>query len=781
MDSGTHILNVPGSPGALARIRAEVRGLVQGVGFRPFIYRLATDLGLTGWVGNSGQGAVVEVEGSPESLAAFFDRLDLEKPDVCVIREIRQQVLAARGSTLFEVCDSDALGPKTAGILPDLATCFACRQEIFDPANRRFRYPFTNCTHCGPRFSILEALPYDRARTTMKKFRMCRRCREEYTDPANRRFHAQPNACPACGPHLEFWDSRGGVLARREDALVAAAAAIRRCEIVAVKGLGGFHLMVDARDDEAVARLRLRKCREEKPFGLMFADVESIRAHCEIPPLEEKLLASPEAPLVLLRRLRPENVRSRPLAAGVAPRNRCLGIMLPYTPLHHLLMAELGFPVIATSGNRSEEPICTEEQSALIRLAGIADKFLIHNRPIARHVDDSVARVVLGRELLLRRARGYAPLPIWVEQELCPLLAVGAHQKSTVAVAVGKHIVVSQHIGDLDTAPARETFRQVCADLPRLYEMEPTAIVCDCHPDYHSTRFADESGLPVIRVQHHHAHVWAVMAEHGLQAPVLGVSWDGTGYGVDGTIWGGEFLRVARDGFERVACLRRFRLPGGAAAVREPRRTAIGLLYELMGDVLFDGGSLAANVRHAFTTSEWALLRRMLGSGFNSPWTSSAGRLFDAVAAIAGVRHVTRFEGQAAMELEFAIAENKETVVYPFDVSPDGIINWGPMVRAILDDLAGGIDVGTVAARFHDSLAELILGVAKLAGESKVVLGGGCFQNAYLLERTVERLRAGGFEVFWPCRVPPNDGGIAVGQLLAANKMNIPYRIARED
>jgi hydrogenase maturation protein HypF len=746
--------------GPIVRVRATVRGAVQGVGFRPFVYRLAAELGLKGWVGNSGQGAVLEVEGGERNVRRFFGRLRAERPPACMIRHLRSSVLPPAGHTAFHVCDSNAAGPKSAVILPDLATCLDCLREVFDPADRRYRYPFANCTSCGPRFSILEALPYDRARTSMKGFRLCERCRAEYEEPDDRRFHAQPNACPACGPHLELWDASGRVLAARDDALHGAAAALRRAAVAAVKGLGGFHLMVDARDRDAVHRLRQRKAREEKPLALMYPDRAFVRRDCEVSPDEERLLLAPEAPIVLLRRKAGANI-----AAAVAPGNPYLGVMLPYTPLHHLLLAELGFPVVATSGNCSDEPICTDEHEALARLAGIADVFLVHDRPIVRHVDDSVVRVVMGREMVLRRARGYAPLPVEVAESLPPLLAAGGHLKNTVAVSVGRQVFLSQHIGDLETAPALEAFRGAASDLPRIYNVRPEAVACDLHPDYHSSRFAERAGVPVVRVQHHYAHILACMAEHGLAGPVLGVAWDGTGYGTDGTVWGGEFLRVTGTGFKRVTHFRRFPLPGGDRAVREPRRSALGLLYEMFGEETFCKSELAP--LRAFSARELAALRVMLAKGLNAPRTSSAGRLFDAVGSVLGLRQAAAFEGQAAMELEFARDGVETGESYPFRIA-GGAVDWGPMLLEILREAARGDPAARVAAKFHNALADMVVAVARQVGQETVVLSGGCFQNATLLEATVSRLRAAGFLAHWPQRIPPNDGGIALGQVLAA-------------
>jgi len=636
------------------RLRITIRGAVQGVGFRPFVYRLAIDMGLAGWVLNSSQGVFIEVEGSQRTLDAFLLRVEKEKPPRSFIQSLEYSFLDPVGYAAFEIHHSDGSGEKTALVLPDIATCPDCLREVFDPADRRYHYPFTNCTNCGPRFSIIEALPYDRPNTTMKSFVMCNECQAEYENPLDRRFHAQPNACPACGPHLELWDGAGKVLASHREALLIATGAIRQGAIVAVKGLGGFHLMADARNEEAVQRLRQRKHREEKPFALMFPTLESVKEQCEVSELEERLLCSPESPIVLLRRQHSAlRTPHSALSPAVAPGNPYLGIMLPYTPLHHLLMAELGFPVVATSGNRSDEPICTDEHEALQRLGEIAEDFLVHDRPIARHVDDSIVRIMMGRELVLRRARGYAPLPISLKQSMPPLLAVGAHLKNTVATSVEREVFVSQHIGDLETAQAFDAFRKVITSFKQLYDLHPTAVACDAHPDYLSTQYAGQNGLPVVRVQHHYAHVLSCMAENELDGSLLGVSWDGTGYGLDGTIWGGEFLQVTEPSFLRVGHFRTFRLPGGEKAIKQPRRTAIGLLYEIFGDALFDTEELAP-VR-AFSSRDLEILQGVLKKRINAPVTSSAGRLFDVVASLVGLRQEVRFEGQAAMELEFAL------------------------------------------------------------------------------------------------------------------------------
>lgn len=751
----------------MQRLRITIRGAVQGVGFRPFVYRLATDMSLAGWVKNSPQGVFIEVEGPKESLDTFLLRLEREKPRLSFIQSLEYSLLEPTGYASFEIRRSEAGGQRLTVVLPDIATCPDCRRELFDPADRRYRYPFINCTLCGPRFSIIRSLPYDRANTTMSSFVMCPDCRREYTDPADRRFHAQPDACGVCGPHISLWDERGETIADRDDALLEAANALRRGDTLALKGIGGFQLLVDARNEAAVLRLREQKRREEKPLALMFPDIETLRRYVYLEPLEERLVQSTESPIVLLRR-RP----GADIAPAVAPDNPYIGAMLPYTPLHHLLMRELGFPVVATSGNLHDEPIITDEAEALDGLGGIADRFLVHDRPIQRHVDDSVARVQLGRETLLRRARGYAPLPIALKQRLPPLLAVGAHLKNTVAVSKGSEVIVSQHVGDLETAKAYFAFRRVIDDLLALYEVRPLAVVHDMHPDYLSTQYARESSYPTVAVQHHHAHLASCIAENEIEGEVLGVTWDGAGYGEDRTLWGGEFLLGDARAYRRVAHFRPFRLPGGETAIREPRRTALGLLYELRGPQALENGLYLPPEKldaDGFPPSTARLLRQMLEKGTNAPVTTSAGRLFDAVAAILGVRSVCSFEGQAAMMVEFAAAEAVDDA-YPVEVggSEPLIVDWGPMFEEILRERERGTPRGVVCARFHNTLAEAILIVAGRVGAKAVALTGGVFQNRYLTERAFHRLEQASFKPYIHQRVPPNDGGIALGQIAVA-------------
>jgi hydrogenase maturation protein HypF len=798
----------PVAAGDRQRLRVEIHGAVQGVGFRPFVYRLATELDLAGWVINDTQGVFIEVEGPRPALERFLTRLPAEIPPRAIVQTIDAAWLAPAGYARFEIRHSDGSGAKTAFVLPDIATCPDCLAESLDPANRRFGYPFTNCTNCGPRFSIIEALPYDRPNTTMHGFTLCPACRAEYENPLDRRFHAQPNACAACGPMLGNGDWGPGI----EDATLnpqslipRAADTLRAGHILAVKGLGGFHLMVDARNDAAIRRLRESKPRRAKPFALMARDLAQIRQFCEVPAEAEALLRSPEAPIVLLRRSPIPNPQYL-IPDIVAPGNPYLGVMLPYTPLHHLLLRELDCPVVATSGNLSDEPICTDEGEARARLGGIADVFLAHNRPIARHVDDSVAWIVAGAPRLLRRARGYAPLPITLAGEVPTILAVGAHLKNTVALSVGRQVFVSQHIGDLETPEAMAAFERVIADFLRLYEAAPVAIAHDRHPDYLSTKWAAERrglglrdwGLPhedyrpipnpqsqipaLIPVQHHHAHLAACLAENQVSGPALGVTWDGTGYGVDGTVWGGEFLRGDAAGFERVAHLRPFHLPGGDAAVKAPRRAALALLWELYGDAALELDDLPP-IRD-LRPAERKLLAQMLAKGVNAPVTTSAGRLFDGVAALIGLHGTVSFEGQAAMALEFA-AEPCEGGAYPLELvkgerrkTPDGlappgdsgpaVLDWQPLVAAVLADLRRSVARGIIAARFHNALVEAIVAVAEAAGAERVALTGGCFQNRRLTEAAAHRLAQAGFQVLLHRQVPPNDGGISLGQVAVA-------------
>lgn len=796
------------------RLRIAISGAVQGVGFRPFVYRLATLLALRGWVINDTQGVLIEVEGDVAPLTAFLDRLSTEAPPNARILHMTHDWQEAIGYTCFEIRHSDAAGAPHVIVLPDLATCPDCLAELCDPANRRYRYPFTNCTNCGPRFTIVEALPYDRPNTTMRGFTLCPACQAEYHDPRDRRFHAQPNACPVCGPELAFYEKGGKGVGRQAErearwaltvegwslravgdaALHAAAEAIRRGGIAAVKGLGGFHLIVDARSEAAVQRLRARKQRSDKPLAVMAPTLAQAERLCEISPPAAALLRSVAAPIVLL----PRNAGAL-LADAVAPGNPDVGVMLPYTPLHHLLLAHLGFPVVATSGNLTDEPICTDEGEAFTRLGEIADCFLVHDRPLARHADDSVLWIVDGAPQFLRRARGYAPLPVSAPRPQPAILGVGAQLKNTVALSIDAQVFVSQHIGDLQSAPALAAFERVIADFLHLYDATPLAIAHDMHPEYLSTKWAIEqsrageteriaaspspisnspiSNSPISRsppllipVQHHHAHLAACLADNRVTAPALGLIWDGTGYGLDGTIWGGECLLGDAASFTRAAHLRPFRLPGGDAAIREPRRVALALLWELYGDAIFAWDWLAP-VR-SFAEQERRVLAGMLARRVNAPLTTSMGRLFDGVAALINLRQTVSFEGQAAMALEHCAAA-ETSPAYTISIQQGAgrapaLLDWAPLVASILADLRRNKDVAVIAARFHNALVDLGAAVAQRVGWSQVALSGGCFQNRRLTEQLARRLRTDGFDVLLHRQLPPNDGGVSVGQVMVA-------------
>lgn len=752
----------------MQRLRLEISGAVQGVGFRPFVYRLACRYNLVGWVSNTSKGVVIEVDGDTEVLVQFAEAIQKEKPPVSIVQDIRSEYLDTAGFATFEIRESTG-GKIEAFVLPDLSICSECTREILDPENRRYRYPFTNCTNCGPRYSIIKSIPYDRPSTTMSGFRMCIKCRKEYEDPLDRRFHAQPNACPECGPHLELWDSSGVTLAARDDALKRASSEILEGRILAVKGLGGFHLITLARSDKAVRTLRSRKGREMKPFALMFPSISQISEFCVVSSEEREVLQSPRSPIVLLKKHDDQNSPGS-ISELVSPSNPEFGVMLPYTPLHILLMMEIGEPVIATSGNLSNEPICIDGIEALNRLKGIADAFLVHNRPIARHVDDSIVRIFRGKEMLLRRARGYAPLPLSMGEEAASVFATGGHLKNTLALSIGKNVFTSQHIGDLETVQALRAFDEVWNSIEALYDAHPDIIAYDMHPDYISSMKARESEIRGIPVQHHIAHVFSCMLDSGVRSPLLGVAWDGTGYGSDGTVWGGEFFHITDGSAKRIAHMRHFPLPGGDKAVKEPRRSALGILSELYDD------PVEYLPPGAFSPEESDVMSSMIASKLNTPLTSSVGRLFDAVASILNLHQTIEFEGQAAMALEHVIGKKMTEKSYPIEIlRPPGepmIIDWAPLIEGVIMDTSGGIDTGIISVKFHNTLADGIAAVAEMAGERKVVLSGGCFQNVYLLQRVIDILESIGYEPFIHRSLPPNDGGIAPGQVMAALLMN---------
>jgi hydrogenase maturation protein HypF len=759
-------------PSATRRVAIEIRGIVQGVGFRPFVYNAARAESLTGWVRNDVASVRIEAQGPSVHLSRFIKVLKEQYPPQARIDSFAVEDVALAdfdNESSFSIASSSGGKASPHPIIPaDLATCQAGLDEITDVGERRFRYPFTNCTNCGPRWSIIRDLPYDRPRTSMSDFHMCDTCLREYQDPTDRRFHAQPIACPACGPSLQWLAPDGKQLAVDDEALLAAVAAVTAGMIVAIKGLGGFQLVVDATDEQAVRRLRIRKHRPDKPLAVMVLDLNDARASCEISEEEASLLASHQAPIVLLRRK--QKATSGTVAEAVAPGNPYLGTMLPYTPLHHVLLRDVARPIVCTSGNRSEEPMATSTEEAIARLGDIADMILTHDRPIVRPVDDSVARVIGGQPQVLRRARGYAPQPVTLLRRPPSTLAVGGHLKNTVALSVGPDVVISPHIGDLDDALSLDVHRRAITDLVEFFRVTPEIIVCDLHPDYastiHAERLAEQWGVPLLRIQHHHAHVLSLMAENRLDEPVLGLAWDGTGYGLDGTVWGGEALLCDGAQFERVAHLRSFSLPGGDRAAREPRRSALGLLFEIKGPACRE------LVQSMFTASELEMLLSAMENPRLFPRTSSMGRLFDAVAALAELSWRVSFEGQAAMELEFA-AVDQELPPYEIELTDEQPAqwNWEPMLDQMLNDLRGSQTRSVVATRFHESLALAAVQIAERCQCPRVGLTGGCFQNDQLRRRVHMRLSAAGFDVYTQYHVPPGDGGIALGQIWAAALM----------
>lgn len=757
-------LEAPGTPTVIAR-RVVLRGAVQGVGMRPFLYRLAGELGVRGRVANGGEGVELEIEGAPAAIARFLARVPGEMPAQARLQRALVEDDRPRGRTDFRIVPAPRASSPSAWAIPDLAPCDACVRELFDPASRRYRYPFVSCAQCGPRFTIARGIPYERANTTLADFPLCPACEAEFASPADRRFHAETIGCEACGPRLS-WHEPGKTDAPTGGAALARALALVRAgKIVAVKGIGGFHLVADARDDGAVTRLRSLKRREAKPFAVLFPSLVAIRAAAHVTAAEEALLASPAAPIVLV-----EARGDSGLAPSVAPGLPLVGAMLPSSPLHHLLAHDLGFPVVATSGNLSEEPICTENDDALARLSGIADGFLLHDRPIARRADDSVTRVVLGRTLVLRSARGLSPIAWESDEPWGDALAVGGQLKAAFALSRGTQILVGPHQGDLDDARASDEFARSLADFSRLHGAGPAVTVSDAHPDYVSTRLASARGSTPIAVQHHAAHVAACLVDNRAGLPALGVAWDGAGHGNDGTVWGGEFLMLSEDGIRRVARLRHLRLPGGDRAAREPRRMALALAAEM-------GLSLDA-ARLGLLPGDSDVLATMVRRGFHSPLTSSMGRLFDAVASLLGVCHVNRYEGEAAMRLE-ALAARAAGPGEPddppcrFTLAPENgvlVADWAPVVTRLLEGQARGVPLPRLARRFHVALAALVVAVARETRAEKVALTGGCFQNRALTELTVHALGRAGIPALWHRELPPNDGGLCVGQLALASR-----------
>ncbi|WP_437283430.1 carbamoyltransferase HypF [Sorangium sp. So ce375] len=761
----------------MPRLALRVYGVVQGVGFRPFVYRCASALGLRGWVRNRPGEVEIEVQGPERSLRAFVAGLTREPSAPARVERIELERRAEEDAGPFRILGSEAGSGARPSVPADLAVCEECAREVDSETGRRRRYPFTSCAQCGPRYTILSGLPYDRARTTMDRFAMCPACAAEYADPSDRRFHAEPIACPACGPRVQLVAASGDPIepgirgsGSPDGALREAAAAVLAGKVVAVKGLGGFHLLVDATSPDAVALLRRRKRRDAKPLAVMFGSLDAVRGACRVSPGEADALRGPEAPIVLLRRLSPAAARIA-ITDAVAPGMPRLGALLPYTPLHRLVLQLVGRPVVCTSGNLSDEPICTDTSDALERLGGVADLFLVHDRPIVRPLDDSVARVGPAGVELLRRARGFTPLPLALRVDAPPILALGGHLKSTTALFFDGQVVVSQHLGDAHTAEGAALIERTALELARLFRVRPERVACDLHPDYAGSRIAEQLAAafraPLVRVQHHHAHVAACVAEHGLDGPVLGLAWDGSGYGLDGALWGGEALVVDGASFRRAAHLRSFPLPGGERAMREPRRSALGLLWELRGE------GARAHARAWFREAELGPLCSMLARGAGSPRTTSVGRLFDGVAALAGLRGAASFEGQAAMELECLAEAAGEQAGYPLPLRADApevpaVLDFGPLIEAVLSDLRDGVPPGVIAARFHAALVDVAEALAAASGLGRIVLAGGCFQNALLAASIRERLAARGVEVYAPRLYPPGDGGLSLGQVFVA-------------
>ncbi len=748
-----------------------VTGIVQGVGFRPHVHGLATRLRLGGFVKNVEGSVLIEVEGERSTLDRFLHELRADSPPLARIDAVTWSDRPARGEPSFRIEPSEAGDERQVFISADVATCDDCLVELFDPRDRRYLYPFLNCTNCGPRLTIITGAPYDRERTSMAAFAMCPACRAEYDDPADRRFHAQPTACPACGPRLSLLDGTGSPILGAPP-LAGALDALLAGQIAAIKGLGGYHLACLANHAETVALLRTRKHRDEKPFAVMVRDLDRARALCDLTEEEAASLASPGRPIVLARRR-----AGTPVAEAVAPGNPWLGLMLPYTPLHHLLLRGLdGHDLVMTSGNRSDEPIAFDDGDAIDRLRGIADVFLTHDRPIHLRCDDTVTRFVAGVELPVRRSRGEAPRPVRLPVPcLHPTLALGGQLKATFTLGRGHHAFLSHHIGDLDHYAAFRAYREAIAHYKQLFGFEPAIVVRDLHPDYASTRYAeDELGaLPTLAVQHHHAHIASCMADNDLDEPVIGVSFDGTGFGTDGTIWGGEVMIADYASFHRAAHLRPVRLPGGERAIREPWRMAASWLL--------DAGLSLEPLADSVPSASLGAIERIIAQGLNSPITTSAGRLFDAIAALAGVRRTVSYEGQAAIELEWLAAGIESGGAYPFELetTPEALIlNPRPTIAAVVDDLRRGKSAAEIARRFHSTMVEAIASVCIKLRETTnlniVALSGGVFLNALLTAAVQSRLSTDGFRVFRHRQVPPNDGGLCLGQLaIAAGRQRI--------
>ena len=757
----------------LARISA--RGVVQGVGFRPFIYQLATKYNLKGWVCNTSEDVKIEVQGESNDLKRFLAGLQNNAPPLAKIESISVTYHPPAGYTDFEIRHSIAEEGKYQPVSPDIATCQACHKEIFSPEDRRYHYPFTNCTNCGPRFTIIEDVPYDRPKTTMRSFTMCPDCQAEYDNPLDRRFHAQPNACPKCGPRLELLDAKGNHI-ETSDVIAIASRLLKDAKIMAIKGLGGFLLACDATNEKAVKLLRRRKRRPFKPLAIMVADMEEARKHCPVYEAEEKLLTSPQSPIVLLP-WKPDST----VCQAVAPNLKYLGVMLPYTPLHHVLLREVELPLVMTSGNISEEPIAKDNDEAIRRLSGIADYFLVHNRDIYARYDDSVTFIERGMAQLTRRARSYAPYPIHLNFQAKQVLGCGAEEKNTFCLTKDNYAFISQHIGDMENLETLEHFENTLALYKKLFRIEPEIIAYDLHPEYLSTKYALELGsklnhLKLAPVQHHHAHIVSCMVDNAVESPVIGVALDGTGYGSDGHIWGSEFIVADYKGFQRMGHLEYLPLPGGAAAIKKPYRTAVSYLLKLLGD---NSLNYKLTLLKQIDSVEIELIKRQIQTGLNSPLASSMGRLFDAISALIGIRGEIDYEGQAAVELEMTAYDSHDKVgneVYPYSIIESegvNIIQLTELFSVIVEDLYQGVPKATISAKFHNTVVQIIRETCQLiankTGIKQVALSGGVFQNRLLLRKAVPLLEADGFSVLTHKQVPCNDGGISLGQAVIAN------------
>lgn len=752
-------------------LEIRVKGVVQGVGFRPFVYLTARRFNLNGRVFNTSGDVTIHLEGTDQNIQAFLKQLRENPPPRSRVESISTREAPCEGLGGFAILESRLGESDYQLVSPDLATCPDCQAEIFDAANRRYHYPFTNCTNCGPRFTIIQDIPYDRARTTMQQFIMCPDCRREFEDPLNRRFHAQPNACPVCGPHLSLADTAGLALAV-EDVIGKAVELLKAGNILALKGLGGFLLACDAASEKAVKTLRERKRRPSRPLAVMLQDLDAVRRYCEISQTEIEALSCAAAPIVLLK-MKVANG----LATSVAPGLRHLGVMLPYTPLHHILMRESGLPLVMTSGNLSEEPIAKDNLEALQRLGRIADYFILHNRDIHSRYDDSVVTVESGQVRMVRRARGYAPFPIHLPYQSKPILACGPELKNTFCLTRDDHAFVSQHIGDLENQETLESFEQTLRLYQKLFRIQPEVIACDQHPDYLSTRWAQNEAerqhLPLIAVQHHHAHIVSCMAENRVSLPVIGIALDGTGYGPDGHLWGGEFMLVDYRGFQRKAHFEYLPLPGGNLAIRQPSRCAIGYLYSLLGEQVLTPD---LDCLKGIDEIEVGLIKSQIDRRLNAPFTSSCGRLFDAVSALLGICRQVNYEGQAAIELE-AAAEGCSTLSeYPFSLDLNRetrIIRLASLMEAILADMRGGESAPVIAAKFHNTVLSIIIKVVKVlsaeSGIRQVALSGGVFQNRRIFNGAAERLSAAGFQPLLHRYLPVNDGCISLGQAVVAH------------